>query len=38
LHGGTIEVGGDDGEQTRFTIRLPRLIEQMANTSPPLVA
>jgi signal transduction histidine kinase len=38
LHGGTIEVGSDDGEQTRFTIRLPRLIEQMANTSPPLVA
>lgn len=38
LHGGSIEVSGDDGEQTRFAIRLPRLAEPMTKASPPLVA
>ena len=38
LHGGTMEVVGNEGELTRFTIRLPRLIDQMAETSSPLVA
>jgi hypothetical protein len=38
LHGGSIEVGGKDGEQTRFSIRLPRRMDQTAESSPPLVA
>ncbi|MBC8357056.1 MAG: HAMP domain-containing histidine kinase [Planctomycetes bacterium] len=38
LHGGTIEVNEGDGEQTRFTIRLPRLSNEMTDASPPLVA
>jgi len=38
LHGGTIEVSGNDCEHTCFTIRLPRLAEPMTKASPPLVA
>lgn len=38
LHGGTIEVSGNDGEHTCFTIRLPRLAERVTEASPPLVA
>jgi signal transduction histidine kinase len=38
LHGGTIEVSGNDGERTCFTIRLPRLAEHVTEKSPPLVA
>ncbi|MCA9145670.1 MAG: HAMP domain-containing histidine kinase [Planctomycetaceae bacterium] len=38
LHGGSIEVGENTNEYTRFTIRLPRRIEQPKQSSPPLVA
>ena len=38
LHGGTIEVSGGDSEQTRFSIRLPRNIDQTTESSQPLVA
>ena len=38
LHGGSIEVGENTNEHTRFTIRLPRRIEQPKQSSPPLVA
>ncbi|MEO8497186.1 MAG: ATP-binding protein, partial [Planctomycetota bacterium] len=38
LHGGTIEVSGNDGELTCFTIHLPRLAEQMTKAAPHLVA
>ncbi|MDA1052528.1 MAG: HAMP domain-containing sensor histidine kinase [Planctomycetota bacterium] len=38
LHGGSIEVSGNDREHTCFTIRLPRLAEPMTKASPPLVA